>query len=60
MQQISKDVWGVSHQWARFLFDELLRNGVCKVICSTGGRSTALAAALADFEDIELLVHPDE
>ncbi len=60
MYNMDRDVWGINHQWARFLFSELIRNGMRTFLVSTGGRSTALAVALADIDGVDVTVHPDE
>lgn len=52
--------WGINHQFARFLVAELVRTGVRQFIVSTGSRSTPLALAVAEREDIEVITHPDE
>ncbi len=60
MMQLDSDVWGINHQWCRFLFTELLRNGVDTYVASTGSRNTALLMALADFPEANVLTHYDE
>ena len=60
MIDLDRNVWGINHQWCRFLLEELIRNGVTTFVASTGSRNTALLMALADFSGIEVLTHYDE
>ena len=60
MLDLDQEVWGVNHQWCRFLLAELIRCGVNTFVVSTGSRNTALLIALADFSNIKVLTHYDE
>lgn len=45
---------------ARVLVDELIRHGVSRAVVSPGSRSSALALAIAERDEIDLTVHLDE
>lgn len=46
--------------WARILVDELVRNGVRRVVLSPGSRSTPLLLAFDEAAGVETVVHIDE
>lgn len=60
MKSLDEEVLGINHQWSRFLVEELVRQGVSHFIVSTGSRSTPLAVAIAERDDINKFVHFDE
>lgn len=45
---------------ARVVVDELIRHGVGRVVLAPGSRSSALAIAVAERDELDLVVHLDE
>lgn len=50
----------LNHLWGRLIIEELVRNGVSEFCLSPGSRSTPLAIAAAERDDIHATVHFDE
>lgn len=50
----------LNHLWGRLIVEELIRNGVSEFCLSPGSRSTPLAIAVAERDDVDSTVHFDE
>ncbi|MBK7093155.1 MAG: hypothetical protein IPH59_15820 [bacterium] len=50
----------LNHLWGRLIVEELIRNGVSEFCLSPGSRSTPLAIAVAERDDVHSTVHFDE
>ncbi len=50
----------MNHLWGRLIVAELVRNGIFEFCLSPGSRSTPLAVAAAERDDIHATVHFDE
>lgn len=50
----------LNHLWGRLIVAELVRNGITEFCLSPGSRSTPLAVAAAECDDIRTTVHFDE